>query len=296
VSSADIWVSTSAITRAYLEGDHHEALRITDALLARHPERLASLSQIRAEVLVQLGRADEATASARAVLDAGRWWSDRQVTSLEDEGLRLGPVGETLRARADRAVETARRTAAVVEVDEADTAWVTVVALHMYGVTAADTRAVWRPLTKAGVRVVTVESTLLDGDGYPCWDTRDLALRDVRTAVAAVPDDVRLVLAGASQGAGLAASAALNGEVRADGWMAVVGAPQPGLATMRMNLPGALVAGGEDPLPAANQRAFRDAVRAAGGRCSFDEVPGLGHAYPDDWAERAPALLRGILG
>ena len=95
--------------------------------------------------------------------------------------------------------------------------WVTVVALHMYGVAAADTLAVWLPVVAAGVRVVSVESTLVDGDGYPCWDARDLALRDVRAGVAAAPDDVPLVLAGASQGAGLAASAALNGEVRADG-------------------------------------------------------------------------------
>ena len=151
----------------------------------------------------------------------------------------------------------------------------------MYGVSAADSLAVWLPVVDAGVRVVSVESTLVDGDGYPCWDARDLAVRDVGTGIAAVPEDVPLVLAGASQGAGLAASAALNGEVRADGWLAVVGAPQPGVARMARMVPGALVAGAEDPLPAANQRVFRDAVLAAarhlrvgGSRRPRPRVPG----------------------
>ena len=295
MSSADVWVETTEITRAYLEGDHDRALLVTDRLLAKYPDRVASLSQIRAEVLVQLGRPDEARAAATAVLETGRWWSDRQVASLEDEGLDLGAIGEALRSRADDAVETARDGRATVEIREPDAPWVTVVTLHMYGVAAADSLADWLPLVDAGVRVVGVESTLVDGDGYPCWDARDLALRDIRNGVASAPDDVPLVLAGASQGAGLAASAALNDEVRADGWLAVVGAPQPGVARMTRMVPGVLVAGSDDPLPAANQRVFRDAVLAAGGTCAWEEVTGLGHEYPADWADRAPALLRRIL-
>jgi predicted esterase len=104
------------------------------------------------------------------------------------------------------------------------------------------------------------------------------------------------VLAGASQGAGLAASATLNGEASADGWLAVVGAPQPRVARMARLVPGALVVGGDDPLAAANQRVFHEAVLAAGGRCAWQEVPGLSHDYPADWADRAPGLLRSLLG
>jgi hypothetical protein len=295
VSDADVWVETTAITRAYAAGDFVDALRSTDAVLGRHPERFAALSQIRAEVLVRLGRHGEAHLVAEAVLDAGRFWTARQVGSLEDEGLDLGAVGRRLRARAEEAVSAARTARPGVEVREAADPWVTVVALHMYGVRAADTLATWLPVVDRGIRVVAVESTLVDGDGFPCWDVRDLALRDVRAGVAAAPGDVPLVLAGASQGAGLAASAVLNGEVGADGWVAVAGAPRPGAATFDRLVPGALVAGEDDPLPAANQRVFRDAVRAAGGRCSFEEVPGLGHAYPADWRERAPALLRALV-
>jgi predicted esterase len=64
---------------------------------------------------------------------------------------------------------------------------------------------------------------------------------------------------------------------------------------MARMVPGAVVAGSEDPLPAANQRVFRDAVLAAGGTCEWEEVSRLGHAYPRDWPDRAPALLRRIL-
>ena len=230
--SAQAWVAATDVTRAYLAEQYDEALRITDELLERFPDRFASLSQLRAEVLVQLGRPDDALATAAAVLDAGRWWSDRQVGSLEEEGLDLGEVGTALRSRAQQEVDAARTRSAVVEVRSAGRGWVTVVVLHMYGVPAAETLEVWEPVVAAGVDVVTVESTLVDGDGYPCWDQRDLALRDLDAGIAAAPGGVPLVLAGASQGAGLAASAALNGEARADAWLAVVGAPRPGVARM----------------------------------------------------------------
>ncbi len=293
--SALAWVAATDVTRAYLAEDYEEALRITDALLERFPDRLASFRQLRAEVLVRLGRPDDARASAATVLDSGRWWSDRQVGSLEDEGLDLGNVGAALRSRGQEAVDAARTARAHVEVHEAAQPWVTVVALHMYGVPAAETLEVWLPVVAKGVNVVAVESTLTDGDGFPCWDKRDLALRDLGDAVAAAPPDVPLVLAGASQGAGLAASAALNGEARADGWLAVVGAPQPGVAQMERLVPGALVVGADDPLVAANQRTFRDALVAAGGHASWHEVAGLSHDYPPDWGDRAPAVLREVL-
>jgi hypothetical protein len=293
--SAQAWVAATGVTRAYLAEEYDEALRVTDELLHRFPERLASFSQLRAEVLVRLGRPDDARAAAATVLDAGRWWSDRGVSSLEEEGLDLGSLAVEHRSRGQGAVDVARAGQAAVDVSRAAQPWVTVVVLHMYGVSAAETLEIWTPVVAAGVHVVSVESTLADGDGYPCWDQRDLALRDLGAAIAAAPADVPLVLAGASQGAGLAASAALNGEAGADGWLAVVGAPQPGVARMQSLVPGALVVGGEDPLPAANQRVFHAAVLAAGGRCDWHEVAGLSHDYPADWAQRAPAVLREVL-
>jgi len=289
--SSQAWVAATDVTRAYLAEDFAQALSITDELVRRFPDRFASLSQLRAEVLVRLGRPDDARATAAAVFDAGKWWSGRQVASLEDEGLDLGELGPALRACGLEAVEAARGLRAAVEVREARRAWVTAVVLHMYGVLAAETMEVWEPVAAAGVHVVTVESTLTDGDGYPCWDERDLALRDLGAGIAAAPGGVPLVLAGASQGAGLAASAALNGEASADGWLAVVGAPQPRVARMERLVPGALVVGGDDPLAAANQRVFHDALRAAGARCAWHEVSGLSHDYPADWADRAPKIL-----
>ena len=292
---ARAWVAATGVTRAYLAEQYDEALRITDELLERFPDRFASFSQLRAEVLVRLGRPDDALASAAAVLDAGRWWSDRQVGSLEEEGLDLGEVGAALRSRGRQEVGAARTRSAVVELRPAERGWVSVVVLHMYGIPAAETLEVWEPVVAAGVHVVTVESTLVDGDGYPCWDQRDLALRDLGAGIAAAPGGVPLVLAGASQGAGLAASAALNGEAGADAWLAVVGAPQPGVARMERLVPGALVIGGEDPLVAANQKVFHDAAVSAGARCDWHEVPGLSHDYPADWAQRAPALLERVV-
>ena len=148
--SAQAWVAATDITRAYLAGQYDEALKITDELLEQFPDRFASLSQLRAEVLVQLGRPDDALATAAAVLDAGRWWSDRQVGSLEEEGLDLGELGSALRSRGQQEVDAARNRSAVVEVRSAGRGWITVVVLHMYGVPAAETLEVWEPVVAPG--------------------------------------------------------------------------------------------------------------------------------------------------
>ena len=157
--SAQAWVAATEVTRAYLAEQYDEALRITDELLERFPDRFASFSQLRAEVLVRLGRPDDALTSAAAVLDTGRWWSDRQVGSLEEEGLDLGEVGAALRSRGRQEVGSSPNAEWPWSSSRpAERGWVSVVVLHMYGVPAAETLEVWEPVVASGVNVATVES------------------------------------------------------------------------------------------------------------------------------------------
>jgi len=82
----------------------------------------------------------------------------------------------------------------------------------MAAVGGRETAEIWQPVTKAGIAVVVVESAMRNGDGQPSWDDPELAERDVRsgldqTLVFGAP----VVLAGGSQGAGVAARLALGG-------------------------------------------------------------------------------------
>jgi hypothetical protein len=72
--AADAWVATTEVTRRYLVGDLEGALGVTEKLVPGLPDRFASLSSMRAKLLVELGRPGQ---SASTVTHASRWTSGR---------------------------------------------------------------------------------------------------------------------------------------------------------------------------------------------------------------------------
>lgn len=109
--------------------------------------------------------------------------------------------------------------------------------------------------------------------------------------------DAPVVLAGGSQGSGVAARLALGGAV-ADlaGFMCVVGAPWPGSWIARNAVPGLRVVGGADDVTAETQRQFAREAGELGLEIDLVKIPNLDHRYPDDWGTLAPELLARWLG
>jgi dienelactone hydrolase len=168
-----------------------------------------------------------------------------------------------------------------------------VVVLHMAAVSGRETAAIWQPVTNAGIAVVAVESTLRNGDGQPSWDDPKLAERDVQRGLErARAWGGSVVLAGGSQGAGVAARLALAGAAGdLAGFVCVVGAPWPGSWTARTAVPGLVVVGGADDLTAETQRRFASEAGKLGLAVDVIEIANLDHRYPDDWGTIAPELL-----
>jgi predicted esterase len=278
--------------------------RLDDALVAARrmrsdfPDRAAAVAHTEACLLAIDGHVEDAIEVLAGLVDDGRWLSRRQLRDPDLAALASHPSYDALTAtmldREQQAARAAQAITAHVTVERPrGPNRATVVALHMHGVSGAETAAIWAPVVDAGFAVVTVESSLLSGDRLPCWDDMALAERDVRTGVDAGRDlTAPLVLAGGSQGAGVAARLCLGGAVRdVRGLLCVVGAPAPGTWRVDVGVPTTLVIGGADPLTAARQREFRAGLDAAGITVETVEVPGLRHVYPDDWAVMAPALL-----
>jgi predicted esterase len=281
-----------------LDGDLGAALVAARRMRSDFPAWAASAAHTEACLLALDGRADEAVGVLAGLVGEGRWLSRRQLADPDLASLASHPsydaLTATMRDREEQATRAARATRAAVTVARPrGPIHATVVVLHMLGVSGAETAAIWAPVVDAGIAVVTVESSLCNGDGLPCWDDTALAERDVHTGVEAARGmGAPLVLAGGSQGAGVAARLALGGTVEGlAGFLCVVGAPAAGTWRLEATVPGVLVIGGDDPLTAARQRQFQAELGANGVAVEVFEVPDLRHVYPDDWGTLAPPLV-----
>ncbi len=286
------------LARLFHAGQVDEALGTVLGMIERFPDRSAALGHAQACLLASGGRGDEALRVMSRLVYEGRWWSQRQLSDPYLKQLASCPEYDSLAAAmrrgADRAIAEAASASAELEVlRPAGRPRCTVVALHMATVSGRETARIWEGVTGSGIAVVSVESTLHNGDGQPSWDDADLAERDVRAGLAQAGEiGGPIILAGGSQGAGVAARLALAGVApELVGYLCVVGAPSPGSWTPRASVPGLLVVGGADPLTAEAQRTFSRQASGHGLRVELIEVPGLGHRYPDGWGGLAPPLI-----
>lgn len=302
-SSDPYLASWTILARHFVAGRYVEALAVAREMLDQFPDRLAALSHAEACLLMATARVDEAVGVMQRVVDDGRWWSTRQLFDPDLRPLQSHPAYDKL-AAVMREAESAARVNAVAGAAEllplrtVGAPNCCVVVAHMAAVSGWETAEIWQPVTRAGIAVVVVESTMRNGDGRPSWDDPELAERDVRSGLGQARGfGVPVVLAGGSQGAGVAARLALGGAV-ADlaGFMCVVGAPWPGSWTARTAVPGLLVVGGADDLTAETQRQFAREAGELGLEVDLVEIQNLDHRYPDDWGTLAPELLARWLG
>jgi predicted esterase len=151
------------------------------------------------------------------------------------------------------------------------------------------------------------ESSQVETPEFHVWTDRAAADRDIAAALGALRaafavDERRIVVAGFSQGGGLAVSCALTGRVvPATGFAAFgagvddvdAGALEHAAAAAGRGVRGALLVGSEDEaLPAA--RALHETLSRAGLTCTLQVVPGLVHEMPESGL--IGSALRSIVG
>ncbi len=194
-----------------------DALGEAQALRTDFPGHAAAVGHTVACLLALEGRTREAVNALAGLVDDGRWLSRRQLADPDLAALASHPAHDELTAlmwsREQEATRAAhRRSPGVIVRGPHRPARAAVVVLHMHGVSGHETAAIWAPVVDADIAVAAVESTLRSGDGLPCWDDPALAQRDVHAGVEAARElGAPVVLAGGSQGAGVAARLALAG-------------------------------------------------------------------------------------
>lgn len=243
------------------------------------------------------GSLDEPAAALQVLQtasDAGAWWEPSTLTDEEDlEALQsLTEFQELVALSATR-----RNSEPIPAIIQLPTGVVraggVVVALHGAGQAAARAATDWAEVLKLGYALVCVESSQRMSPMYRTWPERDRAIEDIGRALDELPAELRglpLIAAGFSAGGRAALDWALTASPVPAAGVIVVG---PALRELPAEAHGTLspavvLVGADDELLEIVDEA---ADRLTGFGLTIDRVPGLEHAFPQDFAQRLTAIL-----
>jgi predicted esterase len=247
------------------------------------------------------GRPAEAIDALRAGLDEGAWYNPAALLAEPDRAVdrdEIQPIVQECEKRLRRIAADTRPQCLVLSPSSALWDQQTLFLLHGQGDAARRFSQDWRPLVDEGWTLVVPQSSQpWDSTGW-CWDDADQGRREVRTHLEECRtrrglDPSRIVMAGAAQGAALAAELANEAGMA---WLCVAprfprGYDMTSLAAVPQHTRGAFLLAEEDP-ENARTRFVVDAFHAAGASVQTRMMPGSGREMPSDFAARASDLLR----
>ena len=281
------------------EGEFEAALEVARTTAEAWPDRIAYTAFWVASIRGVQGRPEEGLRALREAVDGGDvWWGAGLLQEDPDlESVRKVPEFDELLSECERRERAARRDArvewTVVEPSTDDDRGAALIVLHGRTGNLSDSAERWSVAAEAGVTTVVLQSSQMVADGMHCWDDLDVAAGDVaRAATATLGANAESVLAGFSQGAGVAARLALAQDpVAARGFIAVapsffrdglsptdIGALLPGAA--RAGTRAWMAMGERDARYRPHAEEVVRALEAAGVPTSWQVFEDLGHDYP----------------
>ncbi len=292
----------------YEQGHFRESLALIDQHQERFPEQLLNLTYWRICLLARLDEQTAALSTLREALSRGFWWSEKMM--LEDPDLAsLLPLPDfqklmlVCRERQEEAQKTARPRRFILVPEQLSTTAPLPLLLCLHGRASSTTTSVeyWQHATRSGWLVAMLGSSQVIGYETYCWDDPQQAEAEITQQYAEIcelmpVDASRVVLAGFSQGGGLAARAAANQHIPAAGFLAVAPALldfevfEKDLAD-RKTLRGLIMAGELDVRWAAAAQRIHQSMQTAGLASELYLYPDLGHDFPPDFHEKLSRFL-----
>ena len=299
----------------FAAGDHAGTLPYAVAALELFPDK-GEVPFWLACAHSRLGDPRAAVADLRLGLERGHFWPRDWL--LDDDDL------EPLRGRADFAAvaeESARAEAlapapgrpepvvvpAAAPQSRPRTPRAVVLALHGWGQDADEFALHWSDAAAAGLTVAVARSSQEPCPGFFVWDDRERAQADATAQLAAVVSRVEgdppLVVAGFSQGGGVAVDLALAGLPAAAVLAVATGlddlagppAPERLQAAASLGLRARLLAGERDE-GLADARRLSEVLAGAGLDGRLTVLPGIGHEAPEPPGEALARELASLLG
>jgi predicted esterase len=278
------------VVSALESGSDDDAPGALEALAASHPDTLPRCEYWRAVLACSRGDRGAVGEIADAVLRRGEWWG--RAVFRASPGL-SSMVGDAVMA--DFRSRWPVRAAVELITPGGGGSFPTVVVLHGQGQGLRRLRSIWPASVPSGWAVALVGSSQhLWGEGLGCWNDRSVAVGEVRDGLDELLADQRidrgrLVLAGFSQGAEVAARVAF-GDRRVSGLVAVSPLADFAAGLGSRSIPIWVLTGRADAVGAFGAEALAARLAAAGLSATVEPHP-LGHVYPADFPERLREAL-----
>ena len=294
------------IFELYNLGKYRDALTLAEEAASRFPGKDDRTTYWKACLRSRLGELGEALQVLNEATRRGLWWSEKALKTETDlDPVRERPEFKIFLAECERMKHIADRTAKPELTVLTPTGYSpgevrpVMIAFHPRGEDFEDFVGLWRHALSKGVIVAFPRSSQLLTSHSRCWDDLARSEREVADMYSQLSriyklDKEKTILSGFSQGATLAIYLALKGSIRVRGFIAV--APASSVIPSHSEEFASFVKAAEKPglkawLFVGDKDRFFERVsilhsnmKVNGLRFEYVVEPGLGHAYPDDFA------------
>ena len=288
---------TDELMRLYPQGKYAEALEVVEQNADHFPEQSARITFWRMCLLSLCGRTADVISVFRQGLDSGLWWAESLFVDTDLDNVRNLPEFKRLAAESNKKAAEMQahiqpaRTLLVPE----DTARELPLFIGLHGRNGhKDSNfEYWEVARQKGWLVLSPQSRQAIFPGSYCWDDSEQGLTDILFHFAEIKKTYkvnpgRIILAGFSQGSGMAIHAALSGKFGARGFIGVgTFIAQPDslrpLARQSQTVRGYFVTGEKDHT-LDKARAIQNILRENNILFEEEVHPNLGHEFPLDFA------------
>jgi len=297
---------TDRMMLLYTEREFAEALQLVQQHADSFPEQSARTTFWKMCLLSLSGRPAEVISVFQKGLDAGLWWAASQFRDPDLDAVRELPEFQQLMAVSQEKYEKARsliprdRTLLLPD-PPASGKYPLLIALHGRNGNKESDPEHWEVARQRGWLVLCPQSTQPLYLGAYCWDDPTLGLADLSFYYEQVlqeyqVDPQRVIIAGFSQGSGMALYAALKSHLPARGYIGIGTwwADASELARERKDLRAYFVTGEKDHT-LERAREIQDTLRKNNVQIAEEVHPDLGHAFPADFAASFDQAIKFIL-
>jgi len=304
----DFFRRSEAMMAFYADARYADALNVTEQLAVEFPDEIATTSFWRVCLLSRMGKIDEALKAMSNALEGGMWWSEWQLRRDEDlTPLQGSPAFEAMVAECRARQAAAQRDSkpeVSVHLPGGDGPHPLLIALHGRGSGPDRDFRYWEPVLQMGWVLAMPQSSQLGSPNTFIWDDAARAQEEIAAHYENLRerypmDPQRVILAGFSQGAGLAIRICLRGLIPARGFLAVV----PGrIATEDLDEAirsargkrGYLVVGDRDPRYETSAQ-IHALLNRNGIPCEMEDHPEMGHEFPRNFDQSILSAMRFLM-
>lgn len=288
---------TDELVRLYSQGKYADALEVVEQNADHFPVQVARTTYWRMCLLSMSGRPNDVLSLFRQGLDSGLWWAEQQFAIETDfDPVRELPEFKQLVEESNRKCiemqEHVKPDRTILLPDKPPHELPLLIALHGRNGNKDHNLEYWDVARQRGWLVLSPQSRQALFEGSYCWDDREQGLKDILFHVEEIMqthkvDRQRVVIAGFSQGSGMAIYTALCGKIEARGFIGIGTWWQDAadLAIERSGLRGYFVTGEKDHT-LDRAREIQNVLKQNDIPFTEEVHPDLGHAFPSDF-ERA---------